>query len=147
MDHEYYTYDELIKGINVITRKITLSNWRPDVVIGILRGGLIPATHLSHWFSCPLKSFEYPDCLKNSFLKKTLKKNKNILLVDDICDSGHTLVQVSEFLDENVSSRTKIRTTVLHYNIGQDIFAVDYYHKEINNVEESRWVIYPWELD
>lgn len=37
-----------------ICRQIVLSNWRPDYIVGITRGGLIPAVMISQYFNIPM---------------------------------------------------------------------------------------------
>jgi len=36
-----------------ICRDISLSNWRPDYIVGITRGGLLPAVMISQYFNVP----------------------------------------------------------------------------------------------
>ena len=44
-----------IKGMTArIARDIAITNWRPDYVVGLTRGGLIPAVLLSHYFDVPM---------------------------------------------------------------------------------------------
>lgn len=151
----FYTYDHLIQGINSISRQMTLDDWRPDYVVGVLRGGVIPAVHLSHWWN--VKMFALPWTTRDNMTDESkdissavalLSKSKNVLLVDDICDTAKTFkeivdsIKVSNDLDYNSKH---FRTAALHYNIGQDLFEPDYYHVEINKEDDPSWIVYPWE--
>ena len=44
--------------VNNICRQITNSNWRPDYVVGITRGGLLPAVMISHYFNVPCETLK-----------------------------------------------------------------------------------------
>ncbi len=160
MEHNYYTNEDLEKGVQVLARLMTIDNWRPDLVVGVLRGGVIPAVYLSHWFDCPMMSIEWST--RDSAVGKDidyrlverLVSGQKVLLVDDICDSGLTLDEVVANMKKmakefTVSKEDKkplnLKSACLHYNIGQDTFEPDYCHIEMNKHEDPRWVVYPWE--
>lgn len=44
--------------INKICRDITLSEWRPDYVVGLTRGGLLPAVMISHYLDVPCETLK-----------------------------------------------------------------------------------------
>lgn len=144
-----YNYDQLIDGVNSIGRQVYQSSWRPDYVAGVLRGGMVPAVHLSHWLNVPLITVEWslrdfecsiiPDRLINC-----LQDHKQVLLVDDICDSGSTFSQIVDCLDQHANTNL-LRTACLHYNISQTEFEADFYHIELNKEEDDSWIVYPWE--
>ncbi len=160
MKHNYYTNKDLEKGIQVLARQMTIDNWRPDLVVGVLRGGVIPAVYLSHWFECTMMSIEW-STRDNAVgkdidyrLVERLVRGEKILIVDDICDSGLTLDEVvtnmhrmsKEFtIAKKDRKPLDLKSACLHYNIGQDMFEPDYYHIEINKNEDPRWIIYEWE--
>lgn len=88
-----------------------------DMIVGIARGGLIPAVIMSHKLNLPLQTIQYSS-------KNGAGDNKNhtnslpqinaesILLVDDICDSGLTLKEVAE---EYKSRGHKVFSAVIYY--------------------------------
>ena len=49
-----YTWKDFDDDINLVTDKINSSLWTPDYIVGVKRGGLIPAIKLSHIFNKPL---------------------------------------------------------------------------------------------
>lgn len=84
-----------------------------DVVIGISRGGLIPATVIACKFSKPLVTIEssyYTGRKRLREVKLTFPlnmekvKGRNILVVDELIDTGQTIKRVEE---ELVSFRPK----------------------------------------
>lgn len=98
--------------ISKICRDISSSSWKPDYVVGITRGGLIPAVYISHWFNVPMhtlnvslrdsdvgpesnlwmaeEAFGYVSN-PNAVLRFDTNLAKKILIVDDINDSGATI--------------------------------------------------------
>ena len=159
MDHNYYSNDDLQDGIVSLARQMTLDNWRPSLIVGVLRGGIIPAVYLSHWFECPMLAIEWStrdnavgQSLEDQRIVKELIKGNSVLLVDDICDSGLTLKEIEDVLKEQYNkSKSKkkkifdLKVACLHYNIAQDLFDPNYYHLEINKNDDPRWILYPWE--
>ena len=144
-----YTWDDLDKDANLILQQINCSNWIPDYIVGVKRGGLIPAIVLSHRFNKPLIMMSCQ--LRDSSDKEVrlyeveeISNDKNILIVDDICDSGITMSQIILKFYTNGFAIDNIKTCSLIYNTNQK-FIVDYYSKEINRLTENRWIIFPWE--
>lgn len=159
MDYNIYTCEDLDKGINEIARQMVLKRWRPDHIVGVLRGGIIPAVYLSHWFNCNMSAISWStrdgkvigdDGIKA--VTNLLSDNKKVLLVDDICDSGLTLEQIVNELGKKLTkskrekmSKNNLKVACLHYNVGQDLYDPDFYQFEMNKDEDPRWIQYPWE--
>jgi hypoxanthine phosphoribosyltransferase len=80
-----------------IVRQITLSEWRPDYIVGITRGGLTAATMISHYLDIPMQTLkislrdEEDGCESNLWMAEDAFNGKKILVVDDINDSGSTI--------------------------------------------------------
>ena len=129
-------YNDLAK----INREIALSRWTPELVVGINRGGLVPAVHISHYWDVEM----VPVSLSlRDFKGRNLPElpNKNILIVDDIVDSGDTLLEIIKHY-QNLN----IRTAALIYNEGQKCHSPTYYGKVINKFEKDVWITFPWEF-
>lgn len=117
-----------------------------DCVIGVSRGGLVPATWISHALDKPLYTVNlksYNDKQQDKIIwnqKFDLKKqtkNKNILIVDDICDTGNTLVElVHKFPKAN-----NIKIAVL---VDKQQTILDCIH--IITGKKDVWYVFPWEL-
>lgn len=150
MKFNFYTNKDLVKGVNKIARQAVTDNFIPEIVIGIMRGGMAPAIYLSHWFDCQMCSIEWSTRDQavgqkiDAKIYEYIDQGKNVLIVDDICDSGLTLQQIFSNINQG-KLKENVKSAVLHYNVGQDVFDPDYYHLEINKLEDSRWVVYPWE--
>ena len=49
-----YTWRNVEKGIQNIAMQMYENQWRPDYIIGITRGGLVPSVMLSHMTNIPM---------------------------------------------------------------------------------------------
>jgi len=147
---ELISWNEVHRLCRRLSKIIHHSGYIPDVVIAIGRGGYIPARlvcdyldimaltsiKIDHYLSGSEKQREaiirYPLCIDIS--------NLNVLLIDDVNDSGATL-QLA--VDHIRSFQPKaIRTSVMH-NKQVTHYPVDYFARRII---KWRWIIYPWAL-
>jgi len=146
MKHIFYTFDDLKKSLNEITRQAAKASFNPSIIIGISRGGLIPAQMLSHYYEVPLIPLHIS--LRDNPLQESdltaLEgiKGERPLVVDDICDGGHTLVKTASILSPY---QVYPRFAVLHNNISQMLFQPDFYGEEIVKNENKIWIDYEWE--
>lgn len=153
-----YTNDQMRGDLQEILRQMTKEGFTPDIVVGIARGGLVPATMLSHYLGKTLMVINYS--LRDNKVSHTseiadlanaLNRAQQVLIVDDICDSGETLRKVVDeaaemFADKNLFRLESIcKVAVLWNNVSQDVFEVDYVGREISRAEDERWVIFPYE--
>jgi hypoxanthine phosphoribosyltransferase len=122
MDRRFLTWNDIDRAINRIIASINSSEIKINAVGGLPRGGLIPAVMLSHRLGIPFVSQAN---IKNIF--------GNILIVDDISDTGRTLKQFK--FEEN------IYTATLHWKQSSE-YQPDYFW-EI--AYENEWIVYPWE--
>ena len=92
-----YPYNEYKKDLNKLVKQIEKSKIKYDYILGVERGGLIPAVHLSHRLGIPVKTLTWSSILKDSsMVTYFLLRNKKLLLVDDIVDSGKTFLEIFE---------------------------------------------------
>ena len=132
--------------INVQARRFLLDS--NDIIVGLTRGGLIPAAILSHTMNIPMVPVSY----SSKTGKGDNKNHRNelpelpasrILLVDDICDSGTTLHQVFYHYE---ARGYEVHTVALYYKELEDGPIVpDIYWQKIP--EDAPWIIFPWEVD
>ena len=124
------------------------SDYRPDIVVAIGRGGFVPARLLCDYLNImALTSIKIEHYLSGSSKQEqaviryplcTAIKDLRVLLVDDVNDSGDTLDIAIQHL--NGFQPREVRTAVMHHKISTH-FAVDYQAKKIT---KWRWLIYPW---
>ena len=82
-------------------------------------------------------------------------KRKNILIVDDINDTGTTFNWIREdwqkscFPQENNAWESvwgnSVKFAVLTENLASDFHHTNFYAHEINKAEDDVWLVYPWE--
>lgn len=147
-DKVFYSWQDFDEDIEILTNYIRNNKWIPNYIVGVKRGGLIPAIKLSHIFNKPLimMSCQLRDNTDNKvrlYEVEEIPKNKNILIVDDICDSGVTLQKIVYQLHSEGFGN--IKTCSLIYNFAQD-FRIDYCVREIDRFQDKRWIVFPWEV-
>ena len=129
--------------MNKIIREINLYSSKPDIVIGIQRGGLIPAVHLSHYYDVPLQtmtvSFRDQSNVVGFDVLAKVDPNRKTLIIDDINDSGKTF----NYIKNRNKNNKNITYCSLVDNLNSD-FQVNYFGIEIDKKEEQ-WVVFPWE--
>ena len=150
-----------------ICRNISVSGWRPDYVVGITRGGLVPATMISHWFNVPLQTLKVSlredatQCESNLWMAEDAfgydvdLPTPNILIVDDINDTGATFNWIMEDWRSGCLPNEarwdsvwnqNVKFAVLVDNLASKCAAkMDFVGMEINKAEKDVWVDFPWE--
>jgi hypoxanthine phosphoribosyltransferase len=131
--------------------QITKDAYEPDLIVGISRGGLVPLGYLSgekmfnmrNTLSVVVKSYEGDQQGEISLLHpihfEDLNKYKNILVVDDIVDSGQTIQFIIDTLKANLA-HASIKVAVLYYKPKVSQVKPDYYVQETED-----WIVFPWE--
>ena len=134
-------YEELVSSI-----ASQLGDWEPDAIVGLTRGGLVPAVSLSHRYNAKLYclniSLRDGKASSAGFDWRRLEKYKNILIVDDINDSGATLWEVANQIYGRMISKPKFATLVSKETSEFDNLI---FGDKINKTEEDDWVVFPWE--
>jgi len=129
-------------------QKIKSDGYKPDIIIGIARGGLVPARILTDLLEIPqlaiIQEEFYVDIAQTTFepiLKQTLAlkiKGKKTLLVDDIADTGKSLKLAENHLQQQGPAEIK---TVTLYSKPQTITTPNYFEGQT-----SSWVVFPWDI-
>lgn len=147
-NEHYYSWGELDSDTRKLCH-IASRSFKPDYIVGVSRGGIIPAIIISHFFDVPfislswsLRDHENKDvALLHSIQRKMVFENKKILLIDDIVDSGETLKQIHSILGKS----DLILYTTLWFNISQSNAAVDIFINHISRSKDDRWIMFPYE--
>ena len=144
MKEKYVPYKKVKEYIKTLELKINNSNWKPDLILSINRGGCVPGVFLSHKIGVSHKVINYTENFKSynkSFYKKFIVNHSSILIIDDINDSGNTLSKISKIFNEYI---LKLKFAVL-INNNSSSFNVDYYGSQINKEVDNSWIVFPWE--
>ena len=172
--------ESTVRGwVHEIIRSMAADGWRPDYVVGLTRGGLVPANMLSQYLDVPMETLKvsFRDDASGpesnlwmaeeafGYVPKDLTVienagrsdpafKKNILIVDDINDTGSTLNWIQEdwrsgCLPDDPAwddvFGNNVRFAVLINNDASDFKDVDYVGLHINKLEEPIWCVFPWE--
>ncbi|MEB2836585.1 MAG: phosphoribosyltransferase family protein [Desulfurococcales archaeon] len=130
-----------------VAEKIVRDGREVDVIVGVLRGGVIPARIIADVLGVPdletveVKLYERAGVRgKRPYIRRPLIGNindKKVLVVDDISDSGLTLETVVNFLSL-YGPRSLVTATL--YIKPWTKFVPDYYA-----ASTDKWVVFPWE--
>ncbi|WP_349633056.1 phosphoribosyltransferase family protein [Sphingobium sp. Ndbn-10] len=142
------SYERFLEDIEAIAEQLEASNWRPDFIVGIGRGGLVPGTYLSHRTGLPLLSVDHSSKV-HEFAEALLvhiascsNRGERYLFVDDINDSGKTLAYLRSVLVDQ-GSADNVRFAVLIDNASSQE-RVDFAAQTIDRSTEKDWFIFPW---
>ena len=162
----FYTWKDIETMCTSIVTQMYKDDWRPDYIVGITRGGNIPATIISNMtgIRCEALKVSLRDDDKDSESASWMAEDafgyleasqKNILLVDDINDTGATFNWiVNDWEQSCLPTDThwrngwceNVRFAVLTDNLASDFkFKVHYACHEVNKAEDDIWLVYPWE--
>ena len=175
----YYNWQDVENACINIALQMYKDKWCPDYIVGITRGGNVPATILSNMLGVrgeALKvslrdatgqsesntwmaddAFGYVDEEERVDTKSRwdISKRKNILIVDDINDTGATFDWIKQDWQASCLPNEESWKTVWHNNVrfatitdnlSSDFNGtVDYSVHEVNKAEQDVWLVYPWE--
>ncbi len=144
MKKKYVTFKKVKEDIKIINSKINKSNWIPDVILSINRGGCVPGVFLSHIRDLNHEVLSFKQKISNcndEYIKKIKNNNLSILIFDDINDTGDTLTEIKNNFKDYVIN---IRFAVLINNKSSS-FKVDYWGSEIDKNIDNSWIVFPWE--
>ncbi len=124
--------------------------WQPTYLIGIGRGGLVPAVYLSHatglpTLSCDLSS-QVKDFAEDVIVRLAARTHagERLLFVDDINDSGRTIGLLRAMMAQARATEGAVRFATLIDNISS-AQRVDYAARQIDRREIKDWFVFPWE--
>ena len=149
IERETLTWDGFGAATRDLARSILASGFEPEVVVAIARGGLLPAGAIAYGLgvkNCGTINVEFytgveerlpvPVVLPPS-LDLVEVHGLNVLIVDDVADTGHTLRLVAEVLSQHVA---EARTAVL-YHKSHSVIVPDYCWKATD-----AWINFPWSV-
>ena len=146
-DKYNYYYDEYYNDIATLhDRFVNVVN--PHIV-GVYRGSLPMATHLSNVLDCPMSIIKFQsrdgedkkaEWLLNLTEDKSVRNKPQffpyLIVVDDVYDTGKTFRAIKELPE--FQNNPDYSLTALFGNANKD--GVAYLHEQL-----YRWIVYPWE--
>lgn len=148
LEFEVPSWGQIYEMLLNLADKIRGDGFRPDVIVGISRGGWPPARVLSDLLDNPnlanVKAEFYLGVAETKgepSITQPLSADvcgKKTLVVDEVADTGKSLRLVKEYVVQQDPSGVKVATI---YYKPWSIVKPDYYEKET-----SRWIVFPWEI-
>ena len=144
------SHERFVADVRALAAQLAADEWTPDFLIGIGRGGLVPAVYLSHALGLPTLSVDH-SAQVHDFAGAALERlaartrhGERLLVVDDINDSGATIGKLRALLAEAGAAGEHIRFATLLDNI-RSTSRVDYRARIIDRAETKDWFVFPWE--
>ena len=155
----YYSWEQVQGAVLEIARQMQIHNWRPDYVVGITRGGLVPANLISQYLAIPMETLKVSlrdggEPESNLWMAEDAFNGKKILIVDDINDTGATVNWIKQDWPSGCFPQCdkwpaiwgdNVRFAVLTHNQSSEFKDPDYSAWSVNKSEEDCWLVYPWE--
>jgi len=147
-EFEVPTWNQIYEMLLNQAETISKSCFKPDVIIGIARGGWLPARVLSDLLETPnlanVSAEYYVDIAETKnepVLTQSISlavSGKKVLIADDVADTGRSLNLVKEHILQQGAK--EIRTATMYYK-PWSIVKPDYYERET-----KLWIVFPWEM-
>lgn len=146
------SWNEFQKMSEALVAQIKKSGFAPDYLVAVSRGGLVPATIISHQLenknllSVKAEYYEFDNfaektrgtkpkpVIAQGFSQKIA--GKKVLVIDEILDTGATMKAVVAYLKKKNPAQLKV--AVIHSKPWAK-FKPDY---EVKSTD--KWVVYPW---
>ena len=146
-DLEVLTWSLYAEGAKALARTVVADGYRPDLILAIARGGLLVAGSMSYalrvknlhvmnveYYTGVNERLDFPVILPPPLNLIDLAAAQ-ILVVDDVADTGHTLALVRDFCRPQVA---QVRCAVL-YQKPQSVVDCEYVWRRTD-----RWIDFPW---
>ena len=133
----YLDWDDIENLVKKTVLKIKKNNKKYDLIIGIKKGGIIPAILISR--ELDIKDIEFITIRKDKIFKinKFHKDKKYLLIIDEIYDTGKTFSIVNEYFKR---FEYDYACLISRYRIPDNNKIVT--GKILNH---KKWIIFPWE--
>jgi len=145
---EVPTWNQLYEMLLALADRIRSDGFKPDIVVGISRGGWFPARILSDLLDNPYITSvgaEFYVGLYETNREPRLTQpitvdvfDKRILLVDDVVDTGKSAMLIKGHLSRQGVKENRLLT--LYYKPWSAV-KPDFYGKETGD-----WIVFPWEV-
>lgn len=149
-NRETLTWEGYGRAARELAQQVADSDFEPDIILAIARGGLFAAGSLGYALSVKnlyVMNLEFytgvgerldVPVMLPPYLDKVDLADARILVVDDVADTGHTLKVVHEFCQDVVAES---QTAVL-YEKSHSLVKCDFVWKKTD-----LWINFPWSTE
>lgn len=158
------TWQEVEGMCQEILRQIQLDNWKPDYVVGITHGGLVPATLISQYLGCKMETLKVSpasgdESESNLWMAEEAygytDSPKQILIVTSINDTGDILNWIKKDWEDgclvhderwdHVWGKSTRIATLYDNEVNRSELVINYSSVTINKFTEDCQIEFPWE--
>lgn len=143
------SYNDIHNACLDAARKIKSQNIQVDRVIGLTRGGLLPAVILSHLLDVPMTAVSYSSTVGNGDNKNHQNElpaivEDSLLFVDDIIDSGYTM---KEIVDHYKLAGKDCHSYALYFKTAASKVFVPTFASVTIPEHQHDWIVFPFETN
>jgi len=149
-------FEEVVKGADKIARQIKNKGLKFDVIVPLLKGGLTFAClvgdriGVSDYSCLHLKSAvnsgqnaELKEPINLGITNEQVLKDKKVLIVDDICDTGRSMILAKKVIKE-FGAKEVFNVTLV--NVNKNMLHEDDFMYALDFSNENYWIVFPWEM-
>lgn len=150
MQHQFIlthpSFENVKQAAQCIVNKMDEEGFRPNRIVALARGGAVLGVVLSHKLNVPVTIVSYSskkgkgdDRNHDNALPEI--DGENVLIVDDLTDSGHSMAEVSAWYSTDDRS---VRTATMYAKEGA-VFQSNYFWHWLP--KNSPFIHFPWEVN
>ena len=144
---QFYSYEEFCVDVNVLAKEVKAS-FAPEAIVAIARGGMTLGHFLAEALEMrdlyAINSIHYEETRKldtiNVFNIPDLSKVTRVLVVDDIIDSGETMIEIKRVLLEKYP-RLQLKVAAVFYK-EKALLRPDFAAREA-----TQWIKFFWDFE
>jgi len=147
LEFEIPSWEQIYEMLLNLADKIRKDKFKPDIIVGVSRGGWIPCRIISDLLENPqtanVKTEFYKGVAETKsepIISQSVSmsvREKRVLIVDDVADTGRSLQKVKAHLLKEGAAEVRVAT--IYYKPWSDTLP-DYFEKET-----KLWLVFPWD--
>jgi uncharacterized protein len=157
---EYMNYNQMQTYLLQILRQMQTNWWQPDYIVGINKGGLLPGVLMSNYLNVPMYALKvtfkdgHPiDCESNAWMSEDAYDRKNILIINDIINTGATFNWIKEDWESGCRPGADEWKNIWHHNVKFAAIInnvvinqkVDYFGRHTDKSQNLDHIVFPTE--
>lgn len=144
----FVTHDHLC---TVLKKQLDTLTSNYNLIIGVSRGGMVPAVYASYYLNIPLtcmgvKSYDKHQQTYRGEITQlpviTDPENARILVIDDVNDTGYTF----KFIYDHLTKYQKVPTDKITFLSVYGKKKTTYTSFVCEWVPDDTWIVFPWDV-
>lgn len=143
---KFYSYEEFKVDVNMLAKEIKV--YEPDVILAIARGGMTLGHFLAEALEMrdlyAINSIHYEETRKldtiDIFNVPDLSRAKKVVIVDDIIDSGETMIEIKKVLSKQYPE-LDLKVAAIYYK-EKALLRPDFAAREA-----TEWIEFFWDFE